>query len=124
MMLVLTVRVASPAAFVTTLNTHLDSITPVTCNQGDKVSVTAQLWTENCVDGLWDNPMNHYDLYFKLYSDDHFEVLQKKEATKNFKGKATAKINTQNLEPGKYILLVEFKGDSWLFVDFNTRSAN
>jgi hypothetical protein len=91
MMLVLTVLVASPAAFATTLNTHLDSITPITCNQGDKVSVTAQLWTENCFDGLWDNPMNHYDLYFKLYSKDHVEVLQKKEETKNFKGKATTK---------------------------------
>jgi len=124
MMLVLTVLVASPAAFATTLHTHLDSIAPITCNQGDKVSVTAQLWTENCVDGLWDNPMNHYDVYFHLYSKDHVEVLQKKEVTKNFKGKATAKINTENLNTGIYTLFVEFKGDSWLFADFSPCSTN
>ncbi len=123
MLLVLTVLVASPAAFATNLNTHLNIVNPVTCNQGDNVNVTDHLWTENYVDGLWDTPMNHYDIYFHLYTKDHDAVLENKVET-DFKGKATAQINTENLDPGKYILLVEFKGDSWLFVDFNPCSAN
>ncbi|MTK64101.1 MAG: hypothetical protein F8N15_06190 [Methanobacterium sp.] len=109
MLFVFTIMVASPAASATTLNTHLDSVSPITCNQGDTVSVTAQLWTENYIDGLWDNPMNNDDLYFHLYTEDHVEVLEKKEMTKHFKGKATTKINTGNLDPGKYILIVELK---------------
>lgn len=124
MLLVFTIIVASPAAFATTLNTHLDSIGPITCIQGDTVNVTAQLWTENYIDGLWDNPMNDDDLYFHLYTEDHVEVLEKKEVTKHFKGKATAKINTVNLDPGIYILIVEFKGVSCLLVDFSKCSTN
>jgi hypothetical protein len=123
-MLVLTVLVASPAAFATTLNTHLDSITPITCNQGDNVSVTAQLWTENVFDGLWDNPMNQYNLYFHLYTPGNDEVFEKKAETSSFKGKATVKINTENLDPGRYNLMVEFKGDSVLFVTFRPCSTN
>ena len=124
MLLVLTIMVASPVAFAANLNTHIDSISPLTCNQGDIVSVTAQLWTENVVDGLWDNPMNRYDLYFHLYTAGNDEVFEKKAETKNFNAKATAKINTENLEPGKYKLMVEFKGDSGLFVTFLPCSTN
>jgi hypothetical protein len=124
MLLVFTVMVASPAAFATNLNTHLDSISPIQCDQGDNVSVTAQLWTENYVNGFWDNPMNHYYLYFHLYTEDHVEVLEKMVETNYFKGKATANINTENLNPGKYTLLVEFKGYSGLFIDFSPCSTN
>ncbi|UTB31646.1 MAG: hypothetical protein NKF70_08875 [Methanobacterium sp. ERen5] len=87
---------ASPAAFATNLHTQLDGVDLITCDQGNKVIVSAQLWTENYVNGLWDNPMNHYDLYFHLYTKDHDEVLEKKVET-DFTGKATAEINTEIL---------------------------
>lgn len=121
MLLVLTVIIMSPAAFAVTLNTHINDISPITCKQGDKVDVTAKLWCENCIDGLWDNHVEYEDLHFYLYSlnvGDRKIVYNETKETSFLGGKATVNIDTKNLNPGNYLLLVEFKGDYGLFVDF------
>lgn len=124
LMLLFLLTITSPAAFATTLTTHLNSIAPITCKHGDIIEVTAQLWSENYFDGFWDNAMIHQDLYFHLFTEFKKNlVLQKKEETKWMKGKATVKIDTKNIEPGKYLLLVAFKGDSGLLVDFSPCTA-
>lgn len=123
MLLVLTVILTSPSAFAATFSTHIDPISSVTCKHGDQVSVTAQLWCENYFKGLWDNRMEYEDLYFYLYSlnaGDHYQevVLEKTKETSFLSGKATAKIDTKNLNPGNYLLVIQFKGDYGTFIDF------
>lgn len=124
LLFLLTITITSPAAFATTITTHLDSIVPIVCKQGDIIEVTAQLWSENYFDGFWDNALIHQDLYFHLFTEFKKNlVFQKKEETKWMKGKATVNIDTKDIEPGKYILIVAFKGDSGLLVDFSPCTA-
>lgn len=127
-LLLLTMILAFPAAFATSLHTHIDSISPITCEKGDIVTVTAQLWTENYVNGFWDNPMGNQDLHFYLYSyglGDHYnQIVFNKTGETKLNGKATTTIDTKNIDPGEYILMVEFKGDSGLLADFNPCSTD
>ena len=120
MLMMFTVIIASPTAFATALNTHINDISPITCKHGDTVSVTAKLWNENYIDGFWDNPTGHQDLHFYLYSynlEDQQIVLEKTEETRLMTGKATVTIDTTKIDPGEYFLVVVFKGDSGLVAD-------
>jgi len=125
-LLMITVVLVLPATFAATLNTHIDSISPITCKQGDTVTATAQLWTENYVDGLWDNPMGNQELNFSIYSDaleDQTQIILNKTEETKLNGKATANFDTKNIDPGEYILIVEFKGNSGLIADFKPYST-
>jgi hypothetical protein len=125
-LLMITVVLVLPATFAATLNTHIDSISPITCKQGDTVTATAQLWTENYVDGLWDNPMGNQELNFSIYSDaleDQTQIILNKTEETKLNGKATANFDTKNIDPGEYILIVEFKGNSGLIADFKPCST-
>jgi len=121
-LLVLTIVVASPAAFAASFTTYIDGVSPITCKKGDNVDVTAQLWCKNYIDGLWDNKVEYEDLHFYLYSlnngDQYKKVFEKTVETSFMSGKATVNIDTKNIDPGDYLLKVEFEGDYGLFIDF------
>lgn len=68
--------------------------------------------------------MSHQDLHFSLYSnntgDNNYQiVMEKTEETKLIAGKATAKFDTEDLNPGEYFLVVKFEGYSGILTDFN-----
>jgi hypothetical protein len=93
------------------VDTHLDSIAQINCEQGDVVSVTSQLWIENI---CWDNPLTGEDLYFYVYEeriDNNNNILfQKIKETSWPTGKASLKVNTKNFKPGNYTLIVHYDG--------------
>ena len=121
-LLVLTVVLASPAAFAVSLSTFIEGVSQITCKQGDKIDVTAHLVCENSINGLWNNSVEYEDLHFYLYSlnygEDNKKVFEKTEETSFLRGKATVHIDTKNLNPGEYLLKVEFEGDKGIFVNF------
>lgn len=120
------ISITSPVALAINLDTHLDSISPITVQKGATIKTTAQLWSENVFDGLWDNPVSHQDLYFSLYSEGEKELVFQNQAQTGWPtGKATLKINTKDIIPGRYILSVEFRGGSELRIGkFRPSSTN
>jgi hypothetical protein len=100
----------SSASAIDPVNTHLDSIAQINCEQGDLVSVSSQLWIENL---LWDNPLTGEDLYFYVYdgrTDDNIILFQKIKETSWPTGKASVKVDTKNFKPGNYTLHVHYDG--------------
>lgn len=100
----------SSASAIDPINTHLDSIAQINCEQGDVVSVTTQLWIANL---LWDNPLTGEDLFFNVYDGrmaNNTFLFQKIKGTSWPTGKASVKVNTKNFEPGNYTLHVYYCG--------------
>ena len=95
--------------------THIDGLTHVNCEQGDVVTITAQLWITNY---LWDNPLTGEDLYFYVYSgisDDNNILFHRTTETSWPTGEASVQIDTKNINPGNYTLLVHYDGGGDLF---------
>ena len=98
------------ASAIDPVDTHLDSVAPINCEQGDVVSVTSQLWIKNL---LWDNPLTGEDLYFYIYEEriGKSDILfQKIKKTSWPTGKASVKVDTKNFKPGNYTLLIHYDG--------------
>ena len=61
--MLLTLILVSNISSVAAVHTHMDSIAPITCEQSDKPTITAQQWIENA---FWDNPLTGETVYFYL----------------------------------------------------------
>jgi hypothetical protein len=109
----LTLILGSNISSVTAINTHLDSITPITCEQGNSQKITAQLWIENY---FWDNPLTGEELYFQLRGGklDNALVYNKSKDTRWPDGKASLTIDTKDIRPGNYTLVISYFGNTEL----------
>lgn len=127
----LTLILVSNISSVAAVHTHIDGIAPITCEQGDKPTINAQLWIENA---LWDNPLTDEKLYFYIYDNDvDRNIFFSKTATTSWPtGEASVKVDTTNFAPGNYTVLVHYDGGADLvgydpcgvYTTFNVKASN
>ena len=88
--------------------THMDHVDSIQAHKGDNVNVKTQLWTHSY--WPWDVRVDDANIKFRVYDKNGNYVNEQR--TTSWWGYAEITVNTSNLQPGTYCLLVTYNGEN------------